>query len=145
MECYWNVKEFGFYFVSSSEFLRHQKRKDRHDQNILFFLSVKRSRETNLDAVEVAHVVEGYKNQHAGDRNGNRKEERVLKHHVKKGYYFPLTATVHSSSHSILPQQQAWASQRIDQIMSFLTSTGFPLQLGKICGLQSSTTLSLVS
>lgn len=64
-----------------------------------------RSSETNLDAVEVAHGV-GYKNQHSGDRNGNRKEERVLKHHVRKAYCFPLTATVLSSSHSILPQQQ---------------------------------------
>lgn len=41
-----------------------------------------RSRET---------VVEGYKNQQSGDRNGNQKEEKGLGNHIKKEYCFPST------------------------------------------------------
>lgn len=89
-----NVKELGFYFVDSREFLRLQKQKDGHDQNTFFFfkysLAGYRSRETSLDAIEIALVVEGYKNQYSGDGNGNRKEVRRLRTPYKERILFSI-------------------------------------------------------
>lgn len=56
-----------------------------HDQNIFFFFKVQfssRSSDTSLDAIEVAHAVEGCKNQHSGDGNGNIKEMRGLRNTI---------------------------------------------------------------
>lgn len=50
-----------------------------------FFFKVQfssRSSDTSLDAIEVAHAVEGCKNQHSGDGNGNIKEMRGLRNTI---------------------------------------------------------------
>lgn len=54
-----------------------------------------RSRDSSLDIIEVTHVVEGYKNQQSGDGNGNRKEERGLRNHIKEEHGSPSTATIY--------------------------------------------------
>ena len=104
-------KEFGFYFVGSSEFLRLLIKAYTytctcmhvHVCTLTHTYTSYGSRETSLDISEIAQVGEGYKNQYSVDGIGNRKGERRLRNNTKKkDYYFLLTGTVHSSLHFIL-------------------------------------------
>lgn len=121
-----NVKEFGFSFVGSSKFLRLLKQRDRYDRSIYKEKKIQsryRSRETSVDAFEVAHVVVGCRNQHSGDGLGNRKEEREVKKHHKERTLFLVNC-----QHSFFPQFHSSHSSKSDPLKGHTRSWHFYLQ-----------------
>lgn len=85
--------------------------------------------------------MEGYKNQQSDDINGDRKEERT-----RKPYKERILFSINSSYFILHIAATVIFSKDISYPVIFVYNfPGFPLQLDKINGLQSSTILSLIS